>query len=140
MPSHFVTGPALHAGETCDASRVVQFLRRLRVVSVGRERALQDTTAALFEANGVPFEREAALAPGCRIDFLVGGSIGVELKKGKPNAEAVRLQLARYARTGRLTDVILLVERSAWGIPATGSAGTVRTFYVGLSKQWGIAV
>jgi hypothetical protein len=65
---------------------------------------------ALF-ASPFNFEREVALGPRARIDFLVAGGIGVELKIDGATASVSR-QLARYARHGRIRGLILVTTRT----------------------------
>ena len=58
-------------------------------------------------AAGLPAVHEALLAPGCRIDYLVGG-VGVEIKKGRPDPAALRRQLDRYAACQGVEALVVL--------------------------------
>ena len=49
-----------------------------------------------LDAAGLPWEHEVRLAPRCRIDLMCG-SVGIEIKRGKPEPARIRSQLARYA-------------------------------------------
>lgn len=101
---------------------------------------------AQLDRYRVPWVREFELKKGSRIDIFVGGlagsednlSIGIEVKKGKPNTNRVRDQLVRYAGTGKLNALILVTERGlrahiqeAFGVPIR---------YVSLAFNWGLTV
>lgn len=61
--------------------QIVTHLRRSRY-RVGQELWLQDDIAAALSSRQVNFEREARLAPGERIDFLVEGGIKTDQSRG----------------------------------------------------------
>ncbi len=91
------------------------------------EKDLQAGIAGLLAEAGVPFAREARLAPGDVIDFLVGGAppaagpagpappdlprVGLEVKLGG-TATAVAAQLLRYAASPELAGLLLVTARS----------------------------
>jgi hypothetical protein len=140
---------ATHASPPSDrsvtAADVLGVLRTLRIANVREELELQCAIASALDGAGIAHQREVRLASRSRIDFVVAPRIGIEVKKGKPNAPAVRRQLERYASTGGLDTIILVVERSVFGVSSahelTGANGThVRGFYIGLSKLWGMAL
>lgn len=70
---------------------------------------LHEGIAAALAAAGVAFEREVALSPLDRIDFLVG-DVGVEVKVAGA-ASRVDRQLARYAKHDRVAALILVTDR-----------------------------
>lgn len=122
--------------------RVVASLRRVRVVRQGQlECGLVDAMAERLQRDGLSLRREVRLAPGCRIDLLVGGDgeslIGIEAKKGRPNATAVAAQLGRYAATGKLSAIVFVAER-AFDLPRWLDGIPVRT--VSLAAGMGIAL
>jgi hypothetical protein len=124
-----------------EAQGILRVLRTLRIQkAVEAEQQMHDEVAAVLTAAGVPFEHEYRLAPRCRIDFLIGGGIGIEIKKGKPNSTEVNAQVARYARLGELSAIILLVERNAMGVRESWASHGIPAFYLGLSKLWGVAL
>jgi len=70
------------------------------------EQRLQDGVRLAFERARIPFEEQVVLGPKERIDFLVLGRIGVELKiKGSRND--VWRQLERYAASPRIEELVL---------------------------------
>jgi len=113
-------------------------LRRLRVQAVRLEYGLQDDIAAQLSADGIPFAKEYKLAPRNRIDFLVPSGIGIEVKKGKPNAGQVASQIERYSRFDSIQTLVLVVERNVFDYASSANGKPVH--YVSLSKLWGIAL
>lgn len=95
---------------------IVLHLRRQRY-RVGQEIWLQDDIEAALKAVDVDCEREARLAPGERIDFLVSGGIGIEAKTRAAPRQIFR-QLERYARHDAIT-ALILISGTATGLPAT---------------------
>ena len=87
-------------------------------------------------AAGLPAVHEALLAPGCRIDYLVGG-VGVEIKKGRPDPAALRRQLDRYAACQGVEALVVLTERAV-PLPARLHGKPVRG--VALNRLWGVAL
>ena len=75
------------------------------------EADLQEGFAMLLTAHGVPFQREVRLSKKDRIDFLVDGGLGVELKVAMSAASVLR-QLHRYAEHEEIA-ALLLVTRCA---------------------------
>lgn len=122
---------------------VVLALRRLRVVRVGLlESVLVDMMAAELDRDGISYQREVVLAPRCRIDLVVpiAGSdllLGIEAKKGRPNATSAAAQVARYAATGKLAAIVFVAERT-FDLPSEMSGIPVRT--VSLQAAMGIAL
>ncbi len=89
-----------------------------------------------LEAAGFPCVHEAKIAMGCRIDFLVG-TVGVEIKKGKPSAATLTAQLQRYAACDAVDGLIVLTERTV-RLPKTLLGKPVRL--ITLSQLWGVAL
>jgi len=77
------------------------------------EAELQEAIAEALRRDGIDFEREVSLAPGDRIDFLVGG-VGIEVKLAGPPTAVLR-QLSRYAASERVESLVLatIVARHA---------------------------
>lgn len=74
------------------------------------ERDHQEYLAEWLSAHGVPFEREVGLSQRDRIDFLVHGTVGIELKVSACAAGVLR-QLMRYAASPRVEELLLLSFR-----------------------------
>lgn len=74
------------------------------------EADLQAGLAAAFARAGLAFEREARLGPKDRIDFLLAGGVGVEVKLD-PNLAAVTRQLHRYAQHEAVGALVLVTSR-----------------------------
>ncbi|GGM23178.1 hypothetical protein ACFFX1_10675 [Dactylosporangium sucinum] len=83
------------------------------------ELQLHDGIAAVLAAGGVTARREVPLGDRCRIDFLVAGGIGIEVKVDG-EAFAVWRQLQRYARRPDIRALLLVTTRArhAAGAPA----------------------
>ena len=83
------------------------------------EEDLQEALGRLFSTSGVPFEREVRLNPRDRIDFLLEGGIGLEVKI-KGSAASTASQMRRYSASERVTALILVTDRvQASGLPPT---------------------
>ena len=75
--------------------RVLDALGTLRSPFAPYEADLHLRVGECLSAAGLPAVHEALLAPGCRIDYLVGG-VGVEIKKGRPDPAALRRAFALH--------------------------------------------
>ena len=74
------------------------------------EKALQAGIERVLREASFPFEREVELTPRSRVDFLLCGVVGVEVKiAGFPND--VLRQLARYAEVPRIQGLVLVTTR-----------------------------
>jgi len=104
-------------------------LRRMRF-AMSTEAALQVAIERALIDIGVPFEREARLGPGERVDFMVNGGIALEAKAKYPK-RAIYRQLERYARHEDV-DALLLITGTAMGLPAAILGKPV--FYVSLGR------
>jgi len=85
---------------------------------------------------GVPFVHEARIGPGCRIDYMAG-NVGIEIKKGKPDARALLRQLTRYASCEALDSIVVLSQRSV-SLPQAVLGKPVRLIV--LNQLWGVAL
>lgn len=84
---------------------VLDLLDRYRIT--GRaERQYQDSIEEILVANKVSHVREAALSPADRIDFLIDGGVGIEVKVQGSRAAVIR-QLARYAESDQVNSLIV---------------------------------
>lgn len=115
---------------------VLQALRKIRINIIFEEFKLQEMIAEKLTEAALDFKKEYRLAPRNRIDFLVEGGIGIEVKKGRPNRTHVQKQLERYAVFNEITAVILVVERNVY-IPDKVNGKACILF--GLNRLWGVA-
>lgn len=117
--------------------KIVTVLRTLRVQLVFEEFALQEQIVVCLQKAGFSFQKEYKLASRNRIDFLIEGGIGIEVKKGKPNRTQVGKQLERYTSFDEIQAVILVVERNVY-LPAYFNRKPCVLF--GLNRLWGVAL
>ena len=98
--------------EDVTAAAVIAAVRRgMSRLCYTTEAQLQPGIQELLTEAGLPFRREASLSRHDRPDFIAG-SVAVETKvKGSP-AE-VRRQLARYAASDQVTELVLITRRAA---------------------------
>jgi len=129
----FHTGPS-----PVTVDQVLAALRRIRIHPAAAEADLYAAISAQLLAAGIPFEREVRLGPRSRIDYLVAGGIGIEVKKGKPNSRTLAEQAERYCRFDQVTALILVVERSVFTHPTRLHGKPV--YYLSLTRLWGIAL
>lgn len=76
------------------------------------EEDLQRGVETVLAENKIPYVREASLSKGDRPDFLVEGSIVLELKV-KGASHAVLRQLMRYANHEKVKAIILVTTKFA---------------------------
>ena len=77
------------------------------------ELELQDGIEQVLTAEGIEFEREVSLAKGDKVDFLIEGSIGLEVKVAG-GLSGVTRQLHRYAQSDRIASLLLVTTRLAF--------------------------
>lgn len=93
-----------------NAIAVTKTLSEVRFL-VTSERLLQISLGRLWEDTGYEYEAEVALTARDRIDFLLFGNMGIEVKV-KGSAANVRRQLARYAESPRVASLFLITTKS----------------------------
>ena len=116
--------------------RVLSILMTLRIRPQLGEYDLHELTLLALTAQGLSVKHEARLAPGCRVDMLCEG-VAIEIKRGKPDRQALIRQLSRYAECPEVRGLIALTERSV-DLPAMLCGKPVRS--VCLNRLWGIAL
>lgn len=79
-------------------------------IRASSEAEVQRAIAHVFTGDGIPFDREVEIGEGDRIDFVVGGSIGVEVKVDGSLSSVTR-QLHRYASSPLITELVLVTTR-----------------------------
>lgn len=115
---------------------VTQALMRLRAPFCQGEYDLHALTASALREADIYFLHEERLAPRCRIDFLAD-TVGIEVKKGKPERRQLLRQLERYAGSPRIEALVVLVERAA-DIPGEILGKPCVT--LSINRMWGIAL
>lgn len=116
--------------------RIVEAVSVLRTAPWQSEAQLHEQIARALEAFGLSAQHEAKLGGGRRIDFLCG-TVGIEVKCGKPERAALLRQLARYAQSEAISGIVLIVQRSAM-MPRAVGGKPLRV--VSLNRQWGISL
>jgi len=116
---------------------VLRELRPLRIGLAGlEEAALRDCVQELLGRAGLLFEKEVSFAPRCRADLWMDGLV-IELKKQRPIRAEVLKQLTRYAKTGKVRGIILVLERS---IKLPTVIANVPCAVVSLNSLWGMTI
>ena len=85
---------------------------------------------------GIAFTHEAKIGPGCRIDYLAG-NVGIEIKKGKPDAKALTRQLIRYAECEAVEALIVISQRA---VPLAKTVLGKPVHVIVLNQLWGVAL
>ncbi|MBQ7657104.1 MAG: DEAD/DEAH box helicase [Clostridia bacterium] len=119
------------------AQEVLTALAAIRAPQTRAEYDLHGLVADALQRADIDFRHEAPLAPRCRIDFLCE-NVGIEIKRARPDVNAVGKQLKRYADSGKLSAIILLSEKTAPSLP--GFVAGIPVYPVSLQKLWGIAI
>ena len=111
-------------------------LSAARVPAQPEEYDIHALLSEAFAGAGLEVEHEYRLAPRCRVDFCFN-RIGIEVKKGRPNARTLRAQLARYLETGALDALIVVTQRY---VPLPDTIGGKRVYLCTLDRLWGVAL
>jgi len=92
------------------ACEVAAILRGYRFAFTN-EGELQQAIAKVLADTGVPFEREHRLSGADRIDFLLAGGVGIEVKiDGATNA--LLRQVHRYVQHDAIKALVVVVSRT----------------------------
>lgn len=116
--------------------QVYEALTALRAPLQQGEYDLHHLVMDALDASGIPWEHEVRLAPRCRIDLMCG-SVGIEIKRGRPEPARIRAQLAKYAACPQVTALILVSERT---VPVPRQLGGKPVRVICLNRLWGIAL
>ena len=117
------------------AQQVLTALAAIRSPQTQDEYDLHGLVASALQQADIAFRHEAPLAPRCRIDFLCD-TVGIEIKRGRPDKTPVEKQLRRYAETGKVKALILVSEKTR---QTPSFVAGVPVYPVSLYKLWGIA-
>ena len=120
----------------CETEGIVDALSAIRCGASDTEEKLHALVAQALSDAGIEAVHEARLAPRCRIDFLAG-SVGIEIKKKRPERAKLIAQLTRYAACDRIGALIVVAPRGVY-LPA--AIGGKRVRLLALERLWGISL
>ena len=115
---------------------IVHALKTIRCCASCPEEELHAQVAQALEASGLQASHEARLGPRCRIDFLCG-SVGIEIKKKRPERAKLIAQLTRYAACGQIDALVVAAPR---GVDLPKSIGGKPVTMIALERLWGISL
>ena len=115
---------------------ILMALHAIRAPLQQGEYDLHQLVMDALACRGIPYEHEARLAPRCRIDLLCG-SVGIEIKRGKPERARLLAPLKRYAACSQVDALVLVAERSV-DLPRAIAGKPLHV--VCLNRLWGIAL
>ena len=115
---------------------ILNALSALRIGPQPEEYEIHREIAHALDDARIPYIHEYKLMPGRRIDFLCG-SIGIEVKKSRPDAARLRQQLTRYLESDQLSAMIVVVQKPC-RLPETICSKPV--YVVALNRLWGVAL
>lgn len=117
--------------------QVLKALLGIRIGLAGLEEvALRDMVAAHLRERGLACETEVRFPPRCRADIWIDGIV-IEMKKSRPPRGETERQLAKYAASGRVRGLILVLERN---MPVEAEIEGIPCRVFSLNSQWGLAV
>lgn len=116
--------------------RVEQALKTIRCGAACTEEELHQLTRQALVRAGIDVRHEVYLAPRCRIDFLAG-SIGIEIKKNRPDRAGLLKQLGRYAACDQVERLLVIAPR---GVNLPGRIGGKPVTMLALERLWGICL
>lgn len=117
-------------------ARVVRAIQTIRCDAAGSEETLHAQVARALEENGIEARHEVVLAPRCRIDFMAG-SVGIEIKKSRPDRAKLLAQLTRYASCEQVRSLVVAAPR---GVNLPKIICGKRITMVALERLWGISL
>ncbi len=113
----------------------------LRAIATLRAPRRRESTICIPGGEGAgggesAYQHEYRLAPRRRIDFFVDG-VGVEIKKGRPNARELLLQVQRYLEADALKEIIVVTQKDT---PLPARVNGKRVTSISLNRLWGVAL
>lgn len=114
--------------------QIVGALCSIRCGAACTEEELHVQVMEALSRAGIAAVHEARLAPRCRIDFLAG-TVGIEVKKRRPDRERLMAQLARYAACEQIERLLVVAPR---GVNLPGQIGGKPVTMFALERLWGI--
>ena len=119
-----------------NTQEILRALSTLRAGATPGEYDLHHLVAEALRAAGIPYRHEYRLAPRRRIDFFVDG-VGVEIKKGRPNARDLLLQVRRYLEADELKEIIVVTQKDT---PLPARVDGKRVTNISLNRRGGVAL
>ena len=119
-----------------DTQEILRALSTLRASAMPGEYDLHRLAAEAFNAAGLPCAHEYRLAPRRRIDFFLEG-VGVEIKKGRPNARELLKQVERYLACDELKEIVVVTQKDT---PLPARVLGKRVTCISLDRLWGVAL
>ncbi len=119
-----------------ELQNLLDVLSQLRLGPQPEELEIHQAISRMLDAKGIAYIHEFRLGPGQRIDFLCG-SIGIEVKKGRPSATRLRAQLTRYLSIPSVSAAIVVLQRPC-PLPETLCGKPLRI--LALNRLWGVAL
>ena len=119
-----------------NTEEVLRAIATLRAPATPGEYGLHRMVAGALKAAGLPYIHEYRLAPRRRIDFFVDG-VGVEIKKGRPNARDLLSQVERYLACDELAEIIVVTQKDT---PLPARVLGKRVTCISLDRLWGVAL
>lgn len=119
-----------------DIAEVMSVLKKLRVQLTAEEYEIHNEIKKILNSSNIPFEYEYKLGPKNRIDFLVSGGVGIEVKKRRPNQSNVLNQLRRYSEFDEVQSLILVTGKSVF-VPEDINGKAIKV--LSLTHLWGIS-
>jgi hypothetical protein len=100
------------------APAMITALLRLYKFRFASEAELQRGIAEILDRHGIAYSREHVLTERDRIDFLLAGGVGIEVKVAGGVNDLLR-QLARYAELPAITGLVVVASghRLASAVP-----------------------
>ena len=98
-------------GERSHFEDVLASLRTIRASLLGDElHYLHPLVSEALLHAGIRHESEVRLGPRRRVDFLTGGGVAIEVKKGRPKLAELVAQLEKYAESEKVVAVVLVLD------------------------------
>ena len=119
-----------------DVRAIIDAVSSIRVPACPEEYDLHAAVDAALTTAGIAHQHEYRLGPRRRIDFLAG-HIGIEIKKGRPSASALRSQAERYLESNELDAIVVVTQQYA---PLPNTIAGKPVYVVALNRLWGVAL
>jgi len=117
-------------------AQIIDAVSSVRCSACMSEEELHALIARALETAGIDARHEVRLAPRCRIDFMAG-SVGIEIKKSRPQRAALIAQLARYAACSQVSELVVIAPR---GVSVPKTIGGKRITMLALERLWGVSL